>query len=73
MNLTLIIYNNNNNNWNLYSAFSIHKMFKSAAHCHSLSHSPQRLMGEPEKACFETLLEGLTRCRILQVLWKRIP
>ena len=22
----------NNNNWNLYSAFSIHKMFKSAAH-----------------------------------------
>ena len=36
---------NNNNNWNLYSAFSIHKMFKSAAHCHSLSHSPQRLNG----------------------------
>ena len=33
----------NNNNWNLYSAFSIHKMFKSAAHCHSLSNSPQRL------------------------------
>ena len=33
--------NNNNNNWNLYSAFSIHKMFKSAAHCHSLSHSQQ--------------------------------
>ena len=31
------------------------------------------LMGEPEKVCFETLLEGLTRCRILQVLWKRIP
>ena len=31
------------NNWNLYSAISIHKMFKSAAHCHSLSHSPQRL------------------------------
>ena len=30
-------------------------------------------MGEPEKVCFETLLEGLTRCRILQVLWKRIP
>ena len=26
-------------------------------------------MGEPEKVCFETLLEGLTRCRILQVLW----
>ena len=23
-------------------------------------------MGEPEKVCFETLLEGLTRCRILQ-------
>ena len=37
--------NNNNNNWNLYSAFSIHKMFKSAAHCHSLSHSQQRLNG----------------------------
>ena len=37
--------NNNNNNWNLYSAFSIHKMFKSAAHCHSLSNSPQRLNG----------------------------
>ena len=36
---------NNNNNWNLYSAFSIHKMFKSAAHCHSLSNSPQRLNG----------------------------
>ena len=36
---------NNNNNWNLYSAFSIHKMFKSAAHCHSLSHSQQRLNG----------------------------
>ena len=35
--------NNNNNNWNLYSAISIHKMFKSAAHCHSLSHSQQRL------------------------------
>ena len=35
----------NNNNWNLYSAFSIHKMFKSAAHCHSLSYSPQRLNG----------------------------
>ena len=30
-------------------------------------------MGEPEKVSFETLLEGLTRCRILQVLWKRIP
>ena len=30
-------------------------------------------MGEPEKVCLETLLEGLTRCRILQVLWKRIP
>ena len=30
-------------------------------------------MGEPEKVCFETLLKGLTRCRILQVLWKRIP
>ena len=32
---------NNNNNWNLYSAFSIHKMFKSAAqsrhiHFHSM-------------------------------------
>ena len=39
------IINNNNNNWNLYSAFSIHKMFKSAAHCHSLSNSPQRLNG----------------------------
>ena len=40
--ISLII---NNNNWNLYSAFSIHKMFKSAAHCHSLSNSPQRLNG----------------------------
>ena len=30
------------------------------------------LLGEPEKVCFETILEGLTRCRILQVLWKRI-
>ena len=39
---TIIIINNN---WNLYSAFSIHKMFKSAAHCHSLSNSPQRLNG----------------------------
>ena len=37
--------NNYNNNWNLYSAISIHKMFKSAAHCHSLSHSQQRLNG----------------------------
>ena len=36
--------NNNYNNWNLYSAISIHKMFKSAAHCHSLSHSQQRLV-----------------------------
>ena len=30
-------------------------------------------MGEPEKVRFETLLEDLTWCRILQVLWKRIP
>ena len=30
-------------------------------------------MGELEKMCFETLLEGLTRYRIPQVLWKRIP
>ena len=37
--------NDNNNNWNLYSAISIYKMFKSAAHCHSLSHSQQRLNG----------------------------
>ena len=29
-------------------------------------------VGEPEKVCFETLLEGLTRCRILQALWKCI-
>ena len=33
--------NNNNddnsNNWSLYSAISIHKMYKSAAYCHSLS------------------------------------
>ena len=36
---------NNNNNWNLYSAISIHKMLKSAAHCHSLSHSQERLNG----------------------------
>ena len=64
--------NDNNNNWNLYSAISIHKIFKSAAHCHSLSDSQQSPMGEPEKVCFETLLEGLTRCRILQLLWKRI-
>ena len=39
--IIIIIYNN----WNLYSAISIHKMFKSAAHCHSLSHSQQRLNG----------------------------
>ena len=38
--------NNNNNNWNLYSTIFIHKMFKSAAHCHSLSHSQQRLNGQ---------------------------
>ena len=38
-------HNNNDNNWNLYSAISIHKMLKSAAHCHSLSHSQQRLNG----------------------------
>ena len=44
--------NNNNNNWNLYSAFSIHKMFKSAAHCHSLSNSPQRLNGRAWKGVF---------------------
>ena len=30
--------NNDNNNLNLYSAISIHKMFKSAAHCHSFIH-----------------------------------
>ena len=95
--------NNNNNSWNLYSAISIHKMFKSAGHYHSLSYSQQpsghctynvrilyvqlvqctnivrpvpagnALVGEPEKRCFETLLEGLTRCRILQDLWNRIP
>ena len=44
--------NNNNNNWNLYSAFSIHKMFKNAAHCHSLSNSPQRLNGRAWKGVF---------------------
>ena len=37
--------NDNNNNWNLYSAISIHKMFISAAHCHSLSRSQQSLNG----------------------------
>ena len=41
----MCVCNNNDNNWNLYSAISIHKMFKSAAHCHSLSHSQQRLNG----------------------------
>ena len=30
-------------------------------------------MREPEKVCFKTLLECLTRCRILQVRTHRIP
>ena len=39
------------NSWHLYSAISIHKMFKSAAHCHCLSNtcSPQSLSGRAEK------------------------
>ena len=41
------------NNWNLYSAVSIHKMFKSAAHCHSLSHSQQRLNGRAWKGVWQ--------------------
>ena len=44
--------NNNNNNWNLYSAISIPKMFKSAAHYHNLSHSQQRLNGRTWKGVF---------------------
>ena len=44
--------NNNNNNWNLCSAISIHKIFKSAAHCHSLSHSQQRHNGRAWKGVF---------------------
>ena len=35
--------------------FPFIKMFKSAAHCHSLSHSPQTSVGKPENVCFETL------------------
>ena len=44
-----------NNNWNLHSAISIHKMFKSAAHCHSLSHSQQRLNGRAWKGLWQIL------------------
>ena len=33
---------NNGNTWNQYSAISIYKMFESAAHCHSLRHSPKK-------------------------------
>ena len=47
--IIIIIYYNN---WNLYSAISIHKMFKSAAHCHSLSHSQQRLNGRAREGVF---------------------
>ena len=49
-------------------------MFKSAEDGHLVSVIVHKTSeGKPEKVCFETLLEGLTQCRILQVLWKRIP